>query len=176
MAHKVATARRVPAAFGVFFNSSFGPVPCEAYTIDAEGNTTSGDDATCKDLADAFERGEAFLTYEAFVTQEGANGRAIECGKRCSVRPLPAGWCFYIGEQLCVVAPAEPARAEPNPVIPSTSFSVRRYFVHEDRSYCDTHPANATHVLVIYEDLNQGIRNGEQPNRSYTLIPLNKAA
>jgi len=170
--HKIATARRVPAAFGVFWNSSFGPVPCEAYTIDAEGNTTSGDDTTCKDLAEAFARGETFLIYEAFVTEEGANGRAIECGKRYSVRPLPAGWCFYIGEQLCVVAPTEPAKAEPKPA----HFTVRRYFVSEDRDYCDTHRANASHLLVIYEDLNQGIRDGEQPARSYTLIPLQVAA
>ncbi|MGY4333216.1 hypothetical protein ACVWWG_007633 [Bradyrhizobium sp. LB7.2] len=105
MSHKIATARPVPAAFGVFWNSSFGPVPCEGYTIDAEGNTTSDDDSTAKDLAEAFARGETFLTYEAHVSQETANGRAIECGKRYSVRPLPAGWCFYIGEQLCVVAP-----------------------------------------------------------------------
>lgn len=117
--HKIVTPRPVPAAFGVFWNSSFGPVPCEAYTIDANGNTTSGDDATAAFLAGAYASGAAFLTYEAYVSEETANGRAIECGRRYSARPLPAGWYFYIGEQPCVVAPAEPAKIEATRAAPT---------------------------------------------------------
>lgn len=108
---KLETARRVPAAFGIFWTSPTGQfVPCEAYTTDAEGNTTSGDDARPSDLADAYARGETFLTHEAFVSGDAAEARAVGLGSAYSVVPLPAGWTFYDGEQLCVVAPAGPCQ------------------------------------------------------------------
>lgn len=110
--HKVKTARPVAAAFGVFWNYRGRAVPCEAYTMGADGCPTSGDDASSQELADAFERGATFLTYEGYLTEADAKARP-PLGPNYSVRPLPAGWYFYDGEQLCVVAPAEPAGIEP---------------------------------------------------------------
>lgn len=117
--HKVKTARPVTAAYGVFWTSPEGlVVPCEAYTIDADGRTTSGDNATAETLAGAYGRGETFLIYSAHVTKAEAEREAADCdGADYSVRALPAGTFLYDGETLCVVAQAEPAKAEPNTVI-----------------------------------------------------------
>ncbi|KYK44535.1 hypothetical protein A1D31_14140 [Bradyrhizobium liaoningense] len=113
MSHKIATARRVPTAFGVFWTSPTGlVVPCEAYTLDANGVATSGDDATPETLAGAYERGETFLTYEGWINEDTAKKSAAVNGDVYSVRPLPAGTYFYDHDELCVVAPAEPAKVE----------------------------------------------------------------
>ncbi len=109
--HKIRTAQPIAAAFGIFWNYRGRLVPCEAYIMGADGCPTSGDDATPQELADAFERGATFLTYESFLTLEEAEARTVEIGENYTVRPLPAGWFFYIGEQLCVVAPAGEAKA-----------------------------------------------------------------
>lgn len=107
------------SGFGIFWtNPKNGRViPCEAYTVDAEGNTTSGDYSGEKDaeaVAGAYERGETFLTYEGYSSKKAADRAQIH-GDAYSVRPLPVGTLFYIGETLCVVAapasdPADYAR------------------------------------------------------------------
>ncbi len=123
MSHKVKTARPVAAAFGLFWTNPKGQVvPCEAYTINSDGRTTSGDDESDEKLAAAFERGDTFLIYESYLNEADAARSASDHGQAYSVRPLPAGTFFYDGETLCVVAPAEPTKARLVDVVPAPAI------------------------------------------------------
>ncbi|WP_051383439.1 hypothetical protein [Bradyrhizobium sp. WSM3983] len=119
--HQVKTARRVAAAFGVFWTEpATGRVyPCEAYTIDGDGSLTSGDYADGAKIVAAYANGEAFLTYEGFATKEAAE-RSCGIGNpktahQYDVRPLPAGTFFYEGETFCVVAASPISEAFKSP-------------------------------------------------------------
>lgn len=106
----------IAVAFGVFWTEPKTGlvVPCEAYTVDTQGNTTSGDHTAAEVLAGAYERGETFLTYEGYLTEAEAARSANACeGNAYSVRPLPAGTLLYKGETLFVVATQQPATPKP---------------------------------------------------------------
>lgn len=109
----------IASAFGVFFihPTTRRVTPCEAYEIDADGNTISGDHDDGAQVTAAYEAGRPFLTYEGYATRFEAQGSIERTMQGRTpipyiVLPLPVGTHFHLrdeAETLAVCAPHSPA-------------------------------------------------------------------
>lgn len=103
--------RPIAEAFGIFWTNPMNGVvaPCEAYTIDADGNMTSGDESDAATVA--YAEGRPFKTFEGYELIAQALAAAKSYGPNYSVRILPAGTHFHMRDRartLAVVGKVQP--------------------------------------------------------------------
>ena len=110
----MALPKPIPSAFGLFFihPTTRRVTPCEAYEINSDGETISGDDDGGYAVTAAYEAGRPFRTYEGFATRAEAEAEHRTRSDNYVILPLPVGTHFHLrdeAETLAVCAPHTPA-------------------------------------------------------------------